>query len=40
MIDPELIATLPEEERRAGMAEVVKTGLLAGVDVWDLPRRR
>ena len=37
VIDPELIATLPEEERRAGMAEVVKTGLLAGVDVWDLP---
>ena len=37
VIDPELIATLPEKERRAGMAEVVKTGLLAGVDVWDLP---
>jgi shikimate kinase / 3-dehydroquinate synthase len=37
VIDPELIATLPEEERGAGMAEVVKTGLLAGVDVWDLP---
>ena len=37
VIDPELIATLPEEERRAGMAEVVKTGMLAGVDVWDLP---
>jgi len=37
VIDPELIATLPAEERRAGMAEVVKTGLLAGVDVWDLP---
>ena len=37
VIDPGLISTLPEEERRAGMAEVVKTGLLAGVDVWDLP---
>jgi shikimate kinase / 3-dehydroquinate synthase len=37
VIDPELIGTLPEEERRAGMAEVVKTGLLAGVDVWELP---
>jgi shikimate kinase/3-dehydroquinate synthase len=36
VIDPELIATLPQEEHRAGMAEVVKTGLLAGVDVWDL----
>jgi shikimate kinase / 3-dehydroquinate synthase len=37
VIDPGLIATLSEEERRAGMAEVVKTGLLAGTDVWDLP---
>jgi shikimate kinase / 3-dehydroquinate synthase len=37
VIDPQLLATLPEEERRAGMAEVVKTGLLAGQDVWNLP---
>jgi shikimate kinase / 3-dehydroquinate synthase len=37
VVDPGLIETLPEEERRAGMAEVVKTGLLAGVDVWELP---
>jgi shikimate kinase / 3-dehydroquinate synthase len=37
LIDPGLLATLPEEERRAGMAEVVKTGLLAGRDVWELP---
>jgi 3-dehydroquinate synthetase/shikimate kinase len=37
VIDPGLIATLPEEERRAGMAEVVKTGLLAGLDTWELP---
>ena len=37
VIDPDLIATLPEEERRAGMAEVVKTGLLAGLEVWELP---
>src|SRR5207302_4022835 len=29
MIDPLLLETLPEAERRAGMAEVVKTGLLA-----------
>jgi shikimate kinase/3-dehydroquinate synthase len=36
-IDPGVLATLPEEERRAGMAEVVKTGLLAGRDVWNLP---
>jgi shikimate kinase/3-dehydroquinate synthase len=32
-----LLATLPVEERRAGMAEVVKTGLLAGAEFWDLP---
>jgi shikimate kinase/3-dehydroquinate synthase len=37
LVDPGLLATLPEEERRAGMAEVVKTGLLAGRDVWELP---
>ena len=37
VIDPELLATLPERERRAGMAEVVKTGLLAGREVWRLP---
>lgn len=36
LIDPAFLATLPEEERRAGMAEVVKTGLLAGRDVWSL----
>jgi shikimate kinase / 3-dehydroquinate synthase len=35
VIDPDLLATLPQEEHRAGMAEVVKTGLLAGLDVWD-----
>jgi shikimate kinase/3-dehydroquinate synthase len=37
VIDPEVLATLPDEEGRAGMAEVVKTGLLAGSDVWSLP---
>jgi shikimate kinase/3-dehydroquinate synthase len=36
-IEPEFLGTLPDEERRAGMAEVVKTGLLAGRDVWSLP---
>jgi shikimate kinase / 3-dehydroquinate synthase len=36
LIDPGLLSTLPEEERRAGMAEVVKTGLLAGRDLWEL----
>jgi shikimate kinase/3-dehydroquinate synthase len=36
-IDPLFLATLPQEERRAGMAEVVKTGLLAGRELWTLP---
>ena len=37
VIDPALLATLPEEERRNGLAEVVKTGLLAGEGLWELP---
>jgi 3-dehydroquinate synthetase len=37
VIDPALLETLPESERRAGMAEVVKTGLLAGDPIWELP---
>jgi shikimate kinase/3-dehydroquinate synthase len=37
VIDPSLLQTLPESERRAGMAEVVKTGLLAGEPLWELP---
>jgi len=37
VIDPELLKTLPEEQRREGLAEVVKTGLLAGEPLWDLP---
>jgi 3-dehydroquinate synthetase len=37
VIDPNYLGTLPDEERRAGMAEVVKTGLLAGREVWSLP---
>jgi 3-dehydroquinate synthetase/shikimate kinase len=36
VIDPELLRTLPEAERREGMAEVVKTGLLAGAALWEL----
>jgi 3-dehydroquinate synthetase len=36
-VNPSVLTTLPERERRAGMAEVVKTGLLAGYDVWKLP---
>jgi 3-dehydroquinate synthetase/shikimate kinase len=35
--DPALIDTLPEAERRNGLAEVVKTGLLAGAPLWELP---
>ncbi len=37
VIDDNLLDTLPEAERRQGMAEVVKTGLLAGREVWELP---
>jgi shikimate kinase / 3-dehydroquinate synthase len=36
LLDPALLATLPDEERRNGMAEVVKTGLLDGRPVWEL----
>lgn len=35
--DPALLETLPEEERRNGLAEVVKTGLLMGEPIWELP---
>jgi 3-dehydroquinate synthetase/shikimate kinase len=36
VVDPALLATLPEPQRREGMAEVVKTGLLAGEPFWEL----
>jgi 3-dehydroquinate synthetase len=37
VIDPALLETLPEPQRLEGMAEVVKTGLLAGEPYWELP---
>jgi 3-dehydroquinate synthetase len=37
VVDPGTLVTLPERERREGMAEVVKTGLLAGEALWELP---
>ena len=37
VIDPALLETLPRPERREGLAEVVKTGLLAGELLWELP---
>jgi shikimate kinase / 3-dehydroquinate synthase len=37
VIDAALLETLPEPQRLEGMAEVVKTGLLAGESLWELP---
>jgi 3-dehydroquinate synthetase/shikimate kinase len=34
--DPALLTTLPDDERRNGLSEVVKTGLLAGRPLWEL----
>jgi shikimate kinase/3-dehydroquinate synthase len=36
LIEPGYLATLPDDQRREGMAEVVKTGLLAGEPYWEL----
>ena len=36
LVDTALLETLPEEERTHGLAEVVKTGLLAGEPFWEL----
>jgi 3-dehydroquinate synthetase len=36
LLDPKLAETLPEEQRREGLAEVVKTALLAGEPYWEL----
>jgi len=40
VIDPGTLETLPDAEHRNGMAEVVKTGLLMGEHVWELPLDR
>jgi 3-dehydroquinate synthetase len=37
VVDPALLETLPEAQRSEGMSEVVKTGLLAGEPLWELP---
>ncbi len=37
VIDPATLDTLPDAELRNGMAEVVKTGLLMGSEVWERP---
>jgi 3-dehydroquinate synthetase len=37
VIDPGALDTLADQQRREGMAEVVKTGLLAGEPLWELP---
>ncbi len=37
VVDPALLASLPASERDNGAAEVVKTGLLAGEPLWELP---
>jgi 3-dehydroquinate synthetase len=36
VVDPDVLATLSETQRREGMAEVVKTGLLVGRPLWEL----
>jgi 3-dehydroquinate synthetase len=34
IVDPDLLTTLPAAQRTEGMAEVVKTGLLSGRELW------
>jgi shikimate kinase / 3-dehydroquinate synthase len=35
LVDPDTLATLPAAELAAGYAEVLKTGLIAGGELWD-----
>ena len=37
VVDPGLLETLPPRERCNGLAEAVKTGLLVGEPLWELP---
>jgi shikimate kinase/3-dehydroquinate synthase len=37
VIDPDFLASLPPEQRREGLAELVKHGLLMGERLWELP---
>lgn len=39
IVDPSVLATLPERERAAGYAEVVKTALIAGGPLWARVRQ-
>lgn len=38
LVDPALLATLPERELAAGYAEVLKTALIAGGELWERVR--
>jgi shikimate kinase/3-dehydroquinate synthase len=38
LVDPDVLATLPREEVAAGYAEVVKTALIAGGELWERVR--
>jgi shikimate kinase/3-dehydroquinate synthase len=40
LADPATLATLPAEELAAGWAEVIKTGLIAGGELWRRVRSR
>jgi shikimate kinase / 3-dehydroquinate synthase len=38
LVDPDVLSTLPAEELAAGYAEVVKTALIAGGELWERVR--
>jgi len=39
MLDPEVLATLPDAERRAGLAEVIKAGIIGDVELFEALER-